>query len=392
MGQLKLIPPTNVLSHRVARVVKGENCHREPTAENYLPGAIEPPLPLTPQRLEAIKAYLNVPLRSDEERAATRVPESVAPRAQAAPPAGDHRFAFTPLTSPLLALSSGVRALAAALILVALLPNLTLGAILWLGVINPPSSTSEGAVPETQSTIPPPVISAPTTLQATAGEHITFPIAVDGTDGVAGGSIIAISGLPRGTTLSTGRPHGEREWNLEPGEVGDLHLALPNTARGEAKLRIQLLAPDGHVIADTATILEVTAGPEANVPVHRVKTQPIQGQVWDQPAQVPDAMDLEARPANPDATTSTFDLVPLPTRRPVPPASTASGNVGTNWIKPSAYVNLRKGPTSSAPVVGVVVKGAKLRVKGWKRGWVEVTNPATSQEGWIYGASVETVR
>ena len=397
MGQLKLIPPTNVLSQRVARFVKGEaNCHGE--AESYLPGAIEPPLPLTPQRLEAIKAYLNVPLRSDEERAATRLPESVAPRAQAAPPAGDHRLAFTPLTAPLLALSSGIRALAATLILVALLPNLTLGALLWLDVINPPSSRSvalspsEGAVPEAQSTIPPPVISAPTTLQATAGEHITFRIAVDGTDGVPAGSIIAISGLPRGGTLSTGRPHGETEWNLEPGEIGDLHLALPKTAGGEAKLAIQLLAPDGNVVADTATILKVAVGPEVNIPIHRVRTQSIHGQVWNQSGQEPDALDLEAMPANPDAATSTPDLVPLPTRRPARTTSTPSGNVDANWIKPSAFVNLRKGPASSAPVVGVVAKGAKLRVKGRKRGWVEVTNPATSQEGWVYGGHVETVR
>lgn len=389
MGQLKLIPPTNVLSHRLARNVRGEaNRHGEP--KSYLPGAIEPPLPLTPQRLEAIKAYLNVPLRSNEERAATRIPESVAPRAQAAPHAGDLGFAVTPLISPLLALSSGIRALAGALIFIALLPNLTLGAILWLGVINPPSrsvalSPSEGGVPQAQSTIPPPVISAPTALQATAGKHITLPIAVDGTDGVPAGSIIAISGLPRGSTLSTGRPHGETEWNLEPGEIGDLHLVLPTTAGGEAKLTIQLLAPDGNILADTATVLRVNSGPEENIPIHRVKTQPIQGQVWDQP----DALDLEARPANPDATTSTPDVVPLPTRRP---ARATSGNVDANWITPSAFVNLRKGPTASAAVVGVVAKGVKLRVKDRKRGWVEVTNPTTSQEGWVYGGHVETVR
>jgi hypothetical protein len=395
MGQFKLVPPTNVLSHRVARVVKGvANCHGEP--KSYLPGAIEPPLPLTPQRLEAIKAYLNVPLRSDEKRAATRIPESVAPRPQAAQPAGDYRLAFAPLTAPLLALSSGIRALAATLILVALLPNLTLGALLWLRVINPPSSgsvalsPSEGAVPGAESTILSPVITAPTALQATAGEHITFRIAVDGTDGVPAGSLITVSGLPRGSTLSAGRPHGETEWNLEPGEIGDLHLALPKTAGGEAKLTTQLLAPDGNVLADSATMLKVTSGPEDNIPIHRVKTQPIQGQVWDEPE--PNAMDLEARPANPDAATSTLELVPLPTRRPARRTSTPSGNVDANWIKPSAFVNLRKGPTASAAVVGVVAKGVKLRVKGRKRGWVEVTNPTTSQEGWVYGGHVETVR
>jgi hypothetical protein len=165
------------------------------------------------------------------------------------------------------------------------------------------------------------------------------------------------------------------EWNLNLA-IGDCICASQN-AGWRSKLRINS-APDGHVIADTATILKVTAGPEANIPIYRVKTQFIQGQVWDQPGQEPDAMDVEGRPADPNAATSASDLVPLPTRRPAPPASTASGNA--NWIKPSASVNLRKGPEASAPIVGVVAKGAKLRVKGRKRGGGG-TNPATSQEG-----------
>jgi Bacterial SH3 domain len=393
MGQPKLIPPTNVLSLRVARVVKGEaNFHGQAKAESYLAGAIEPPLPLTPQRLELIKAYLNDPSRRDEEPAATRIPESMAPRVPAVPPA-----AHTPVTSPLFALASGIRTLTAVLVVVALLPNLTL-AVFWLRMIDMPWSEpvvllpTETPMPTVQSAIPPPVLSAPNTLEASAGEKVSLPIALDGTDGVPARSVIVIRGLPQGSTLSTGRPHGEMEWNLEPGEIGDVHLVLSKTAGGEAKLMIQLLAPDGHVIADTATILKVTAGPQANIPIHRVKTQPIQGQVWDQPGQEPDAMDVEARPVDSDAATSMSDLVPLPTRRPAPAASTTSGNVDANWIRLSAFVNLRKGPESSAPIVGVVAKGAKLRVKGRKRGWVEVINPVTSQEGWIYGGNVETVR
>jgi len=50
------------------------------------------------------------------------------------------------------------------------------------------------------------------------------------------------------------------------------------------------------------------------------------------------------------------------------------------------------GATSSAAVVGVVAKGTKLRLVGRKRGWVEVTNPATSQTGWIYGPNVDPLR
>jgi Bacterial SH3 domain len=263
-------------------------------------------------------------------------------------------------------------------------------------VIDPPSSKpvatspNESAVPEAQSIIPPAVITAPTTLQATAGERTTLPIAIDGADAVPGGSIITISGLPRGSTLSTGRPHGETEWNLEPEEIGVLHLMLPKMADGEAKLMIQLLGPAGDVIADTATMLKVTGGPEASIPIHRVKTQDIHGQAWEQTDQGPNAGDVEGRLGDPDAARSTSDLVPLPTRRPEPPSGAASDNA--NWITPSAFVNLRNGPKLSAPIVGVVARGTKLRVKGRTRGWVEVTNPVTSQEGWIYGGNVETAR
>jgi uncharacterized protein YgiM (DUF1202 family) len=51
-------------------------------------------------------------------------------------------------------------------------------------------------------------------------------------------------------------------------------------------------------------------------------------------------------------------------------------------------VNLRQAPSSSASVVGVVAKGTKLRVMSRKRGWVQVSNPATSQTGWIYSGNV----
>jgi hypothetical protein len=57
------------------------------------------------------------------------------------------------------------------------------------------------------------------------------------------------------------------------------------------------------------------------------------------------------------------------------------------WITAPQYVNLRKGPTSSAEVIKVVAKGTKLEVKGRKRGWVLVANPQTSDSGWIYTGS-----
>jgi hypothetical protein len=187
--------------------------------------------------------------------------------------------------------------------------------------------------------------------------------------------------------LSSGRPYGETKWNLNPDEIGDVQLMLPNTMGNEGNLLIQLVAPNGGVLAATTTILKVKAG-LANIPVYPVKTQLIQGQVWDE--QNLDAMDEDERPVNLDtATESSGEIVPLPTRRPIP---IASGNVSASWVKSSSFVNLRKGPTSSASVVGVVAKGTKLRLVGRKRGWVEVTDPATSQTGWTYASNVDPVR
>jgi hypothetical protein len=399
MNQLKLIPPSNVLPLKAARVLRGEAKEND-----HLPGATQPSLPLTPQRLELIKAYGKPPVRNAEKPAATPIPSSFAARARAAPPVRDNRLGNTPLTPLRLALSSGIRRLVAGLILVAVLQILTLGAILWLGLINAPWSrpealpSNENPVPEAQSAIPAPVLSAPTMLKASAGENVPFPMALDGTDGVPARSIISINGLPQGSTFSSGRPYGETEWNFKPDEIGDLHLAVPNTGSSEAKLIIQLVAPNGGILAATTTILNVMAGPEAktaspeaNIPVYAVKTQLIQGQPGDQSSQELNAMDAGESPVNLNAAkaASTGDTVPLPTPHPAP---IASGDVDASWIKPSASVHLRKGPKSSAPVVGVVAKGAKLRVISRKRGWVEVTNPATSQQGWIYAGVVDAIR
>jgi uncharacterized protein YgiM (DUF1202 family) len=52
-------------------------------------------------------------------------------------------------------------------------------------------------------------------------------------------------------------------------------------------------------------------------------------------------------------------------------------------------VNLREAPSSSATVLGVVAKGADLPVLDRKRGWVQVTDPASGKQGWIYSGLLE---
>jgi Bacterial SH3 domain len=358
LAQLKLGPASKIVSPRVTRFLKAEaNCyvtHVSVDTKNHFHTGEKPTEASIPQR-----------------------------------------FADQRLLTPLLAFSSGIRTLVAGLILVALLPNLTLGSIFWLGIINTPWSRpatppNESSVSTAQSAVPAPVLSAPAALEATAGAHVTFPIALDGTDGVPARSIIAIKGLPQGSKFSSGRSYGETEWNLKSEEIGDLDLVLPGNASGEAKLMIQLVAPEGAIIADTAMVLKITANVTANVGASNIKTEPESAQVWDEPAQEPEGTGVEERLANLDAAMAApGDPVPLPTRRA---AQTANDDDGANWIKPLAFVNLRQKPTRSAPAIGVVEKGVKLRVVGRKNRWVRVTNPATSEMGWIYAGNVTTVR
>ena len=54
---------------------------------------------------------------------------------------------------------------------------------------------------------------------------------------------------------------------------------------------------------------------------------------------------------------------------------------GSRW---SSYANVRSAPSSTAETIRMAEKGAKLRVTGRKGNWVQVTDPATSEAGWVY--------
>jgi hypothetical protein len=96
----------------------------------------------------------------------SRIPQRFARGTHADVISSDQQFIDQRLLTPLLAFSSGLRLLVAGLILVALLPNLTLGALFWLGAINTPwsrpvTAPSESPIPAAQSAIPPPVTLSP---------------------------------------------------------------------------------------------------------------------------------------------------------------------------------------------------------------------------------------
>jgi Bacterial SH3 domain len=408
MGQAEL-RSSGLLSPKSGPLVKGvANSNIKTEANQPLPSRnersdrIEAPLPVTPERLELIKAYAKGRARIADEAATSRIAQRFAPRTPDAPPSAAAKPTAPPAQAvPLTGLNAGIRRLTAVLVAAALIPNLAL-AVLWLGLVDPPWSPSaspspketermattqaapqpeQSALPAAQPTAPPafsPVLTAPNVLDAEQGESVSFPIALDGTDGVPEQSVIVIRGLPPGSTLSDGYSSGPMEWRLRPDAIGDLRLAVADAAPGETTLLVQLVAPDAKIIATASTTLRTRSEPSPNPDPFDI-------------AQASRALDIEARA--PEAgleerfvvETAAIDTVPLPDRRPEPPGE-------ANWIRPTAWVNLRESPSPSAAVVTIVPKGVKLRIIGRKRSWVQVNNPATSQSGWIYGNNVAAAR
>jgi len=306
------------------------------------------------------------------------------------------------------------RLLATALILAALVPCLIL-AVIWARSSSEVQPRTAAAL-DPQTIAPSAVLTASDRIEAVAGEQVNFPIALDGTDGIPPRSVIAISGLPPGSNFSEGRPYGESEWNLRPDQIGDLSLALPAGATGEFELSLALIAPDDRVIAEAETLVVVSTpvpppqpfgaegssltspaagempaaalhGGEATVP-----NSPEAGAAADNPENASE-MTPPLAPADPAGVdtaaleeTAANETASVPSRAAPPDQADAlpAGTSERGTVQPSVFVNLREGPSSSSPVLGVIAKGAELPVLDRKRGWVQVAHPETGKQGWIY--------
>ena len=281
------------------------------------------------------------------------------------------------------------------------LPSLV-GVAVWLSVVQPSAD----------ELIPPPVLTAPAFLEGTAGDSISLPIALDGTDGVSAGSTITLTGLPQGTTLSRGRPVGEGRWKLERDEIGDLQLALSGSAGGQAKLIIELVAPDATVVTDAEILLQVVIAPQVtDTPTPVAATQDSALSAMAVPAvssEITDAQlphgdtqghpDPELQEPKPSAAATKGEEEPVQSEpsvvqaEPRLPVKRTVVIVGTNEVKTSLFVNLRQAPSPSAKVIRVVARDTKLRVVARKGRWAQVTDPATSTNGWIYTGNAKLPR
>jgi hypothetical protein len=361
------------------------------------------------------------PRTRDAPLGTPRIASHSAPRVLSGPPLPDRRVEGSAPPARLLnRLVVSPRVLIAALVLLALLPNLTVAAFVWLPALwtDPPQAKVELPVREdttgARDTHPkeaakrPPALTVPSILEASAGEDIVLPIALDGTDGVPFRSAIAISGLPVGATLSSGRPYGAAGWNLQPDEIGDLHLVVPDAASGEARLQIQLVDPAGEIITAAVTTLRVAAKPEPAPPAPPPDPNPVSAEAQAEQTPQDPAMNTDGRPDGAQALNAVDEesqesaqsnggdsaqSTPSDSARPAKLAPSDGGQTeketGANSVQPSTSVNLREGPTSSAAVISVIAKDTKLKVLEQRRRWVKVTNLETSESGWIYAPNLK---
>jgi Bacterial SH3 domain len=74
---------------------------------------------------------------------------------------------------------------------------------------------------------------------------------------------------------------------------------------------------------------------------------------------------------------------------PVVPADAPSSS-NDEWVQLSSYVNVRTAPSSTAETLRIAEKGQKLRVIGRTNKWVQISDPATSETGWVNSRFIET--
>ena len=59
------------------------------------------------------------------------------------------------------------------------------------------------------------------------------------------------------------------------------------------------------------------------------------------------------------------------------------------WVEVASAVNMRTDASGDGKILKVVQKGTKLRVKSRDGNWIQVANPDTKEEGWIYTRFLE---
>jgi hypothetical protein len=238
-------------------------------------------------------------------------------------------------------------------------------------------------------------LTSPIKVEAKAGTEIDFALAIDATETLPSRSIVAVSGLPYGASFSEGRPYGASGWSLRPDEIGDLRMRLPLARSGAADLRIELIAPDGAVLAQSETRLSISTEPAEDKQVVAIESYP-----FEQMAEADAPKLVETIPPMPERkpvllaaiqprlkvrSVKVVSIEPPKTTRPHDGAYALSepAEALAEWVEIVRPVDMHAKPQQSSETVRVMEKGVKMRVTAREKNWVQVSD-ATSTRGWIY--------
>jgi TPR repeat protein len=148
--------------------------------------------------------------------------------------------------------------------------------------------------------------------------------------------------------------------------------------------------------AEAALALGGTYDPAlvAEIGARGIEPEPAQARAWYERARALGSADAEAKLialARAAAPSQQADKAPLPAPAIVA-AEAKTEAPREEWVELSGAANMREGPSGSAGTIKVAQKGERLRAIGRKGNWVQVSNPATKETGWIYSRFVKTLQ
>ena len=237
------------------------------------------------------------------------------------------------------------------------------------------------------------VLSSPDNVEVNPGSENDFHLAIDATESLPPRSIVVVSGLPHGASFSEGRPYGAAGWRLRPDEIGDLRLRLPSAPSGASNLRIELVAADGTVLAQSETRLTI-----ATVLAEEKTWMTLWGNPFDKIAlsdlvepipPIPQHKPAIAARTEPPVRVRTVKVVTIEPAKPSRPHDGAyalgePAAAAGEWVEIVRAVDMHAKAQQSSETVKIVDKGLKMRVTGRNKNWVQVSDPATAATGWIY--------
>jgi hypothetical protein len=308
----------------------------------------------------------------------------------------------------------GRNGLVSAIVVLALIPLTMLFVRLWQDTVashaannvpatavrsdasNPATATALAKLEQRPNTLEV-ALSSPDRLEAKAGDVVAFPIAIDATGALPVRSVIAVTALPEGASFSEGRPYGITGWSLRPDEIADLQLHLPARS-GATDMRLELVAGDGTVLAQSETRLSIAPSPAetapaaiASNPVEQIASSEVTGSVRGAPPP-PQRKPLSPAATDAEVKVNAVKVVAIPAPNPARPHDGGYGlgpaaeapQAPAEWMVTKAAVDMHAKAEQFSETVKVADKGVKLKVTARDKNWVQVTDPKTSTTGWIY--------